>query len=141
MKPQHAGSNYKWLRPFFRKMEKTGQITFKAGLGGSRLIFEDQKYSMTEYGHVWRIRYQNRPDKYFEIAVSDETRTATPLRYIDRNAVSLVNKVPDLTEINCFWFSWSSPTPKADSMRMADTLLWEWLYHLVHREFYIAKYA
>ena len=141
MKPQHAGSNYKWLFPFFRKMERTGQTTFKAGLGLSRLIFEDQGYSMNEYGHAWRIRYENNPDKYFEIAISDETRTATPLRYIDRNAVSLVNKVPDLTEINCFWFSWKNPVPRPDDMRKVDTLLYEWIDKLTHREYYNAKYA
>lgn len=141
MRPQHAGSNYKWLLPFFRKMERTGQTTFKAGLGGSHLVFEDRHHDMNDYGHVWRIRYQNRPDKYFEIAISDETRTATPLRYIDRNAVSLVNKVPDLTEINCFWFSWKNPIPRPDNMRKVDTLLYEWIDKLTHREYYNAKYA
>ena len=141
MKPQHAGSNYKWLFPFFKKMKLTGQTVFKAGLGGSRLIFEDQNYSFNEYGHVWKIGYLGQPDKYYEVAVNDENKTVTPLRYIDRNAVSLNNKVRDLTEICCFWFSWKNPVPRPEDMRKADTLLWEWIYKLEHREYYIAKYA
>lgn len=141
MKPQHAGTNYKWLFPFFKKMELTGQTVFKAGLGGSRLIFEDQNYSFNEYGHVWKIGYLGQPDKYYEVAVNDENKTVTPLRYIDRNAVSLNNKVRDLTEINCFWFSWKNPVPRPEDMRKADTLLWQWIYKLEHREYYIAKYA
>jgi len=141
MKPQHAGSNYKWLLPFFKKMEKTGQITFKAGLGGSRLIFEDRHHDMNDYGHVWRIRYENKPDRYFDVAISHETRTATPLRYIDKNAVSLVNSVPDLTEINCFWFSWQNPCPRPENMRKVDDLLWRWIDRLQRKEYYNAKYA
>ena len=141
MKPLHAGSNYKWLLPFFRKMEKTGQNTFRAGLGGSRLIFENCHRSFSGYGYVYRIRYINQPDKYFEIAVNDENKTVTPLRYIDRNAVSLDNRVADLTEVNCFWFSWSKPCPRPENMRKVDSMLWEWIDHLDHREFYIAKYA
>lgn len=141
MKPQHAGSNYKWLLPFFKKMEQTGRNIFKAGLGGSRLIFEDQNYSFNEYGHVWKIGYLGQPDKYYEVAVNDENKTVTPLRFIDRNAVSLDNSVRDLTELNCFWFSWSKPCPRPENLRKADTLLWEWIYKLEHREYYIAKYA
>ena len=141
MKPQHAGSNYKWLFPFFKKMEQTGRNIFKAGLGGSRLIFEDQNYSFNEYGHVWKIGYLGQPAKYYEVAVNAANKTVTPLRSIDRNAVSLNNKVRDLTEINCFWFSWKNPVPRPEDMRKADTLLWEWIYKLEHREYYIAKYA
>ena len=141
MKPQHAGSNYKWLLPFFRKMRETGQTTFKAGLGESRLVFEDQNYTFQEYGQVFRIRYESSKDKYFEIAINDESKTVTPLRYIDRNAVSLNNKVPDLTEVNCFWFSWSNPCPRPENLRKVDTLLWEWIDYLEHRQYYIAKYA
>lgn len=141
MKPQHAGSNYKWLAPFFRKMEQTGQITFKAGLHGSRLVFEDQKKTFGQYGRVFRIRYTTTPGKYFEIAISDETRTVTPLRYIDRDAVSLDNSIASLTEVNCFWFSWSNPCPRPENVRMVDTLLWQWIDKLQHREYYNVKYA
>ena len=140
MKPQHAGSNYKWLLPFFRKVKQTGQTTFKAGLYGSRLIFEDQNYSFNEYGHVWKIGYLGQPDKYYEIAVSDEKKTVTPLRYIDRNAISLDNSVRDQTEVNCFWF-WSNPCPRPENLRKIDTLLWKWIDKLENLEFYNAKYA
>lgn len=141
MKPLHAGSNYKWLLPFFRKMEKTGQTSFKAGLGGSHLVFEDQHCEMDGYGHVWRLRYEKTPDRYFDVAISHESRTATPVRYIDRNAVSLVNSIADATEIQCFWFSWKEPCPRPENMRKVDTLLWEWIDRLQHREYYNAKYA
>lgn len=141
MKPLHAGSNYKWLLPFFRKMEKTGRNTFEAGLGGSCLIFEDQHWSFGEYGQVYRIRYLHDTEKYYEIAVNDEKKTATPLRYIDRNAVSLNNTVRDLTEVSCFWFGWSNPCPRPENVRKVDTMLWEWIDYLEHRQFYSAKYA
>ena len=140
MKPQHAGSNYKWLLPFIRKV-KTGKRTFKAGLGLSRLFIEDQGYSFGEYGQVYRIRYENSPDKYFEIAVNDDSKTVTPMRYIDRNTVSMDNSIPALTEVNCFWFSWSKPCPRADNLRRVDTLLWEWITYLSNRQYYNAKYA
>ena len=141
MKPQHAGSNYKWLAPFFRKMEQTGRNIFKAGLYGSRLIIQDQGRSFGSYGRVYHIRYLSTPDKYFEIAISDEKKTVTPLRYIDRNAVSLTNSVADLTEITCFWFEWSNPVPKPENVRKVDSLLWEWIDRLQNRERYNVKYA
>ena len=141
MKPLHAGTNYKTLLPFFKKMRQTGQTIFKAGLGGSRLIFEDQGYTFGDYGHVYRIRYAESGSFYFDIAMNDETRTVTPLRYCNRNAVSLVNKIADLTEIQCFW-DWDDMTiPKPDNLRKADQLLWEWLDKLVHREYYNARWA
>ena len=141
MKPQHAGSNYRTLLPFFQKMKRTGQTTFKAGLGGSRLIFRDQEYSIGVYGHAWRIGYLGDSGRYFDIAISDEKRTATPVRFIDRDAVSLVNKVADLTELQCFWDWDNMVCPKPENMKKADSLLWEWLDKLMNREYYNAKYA
>ena len=140
MKPLHAGSNYKTLSPFFRKMRVKGQNIFKAGLGGSRLIFEDQNYWFGDYGHVYRLRYLNDDGYYFDVAVDDSKRTVTPVYYSDRNAVSLDNMVPDLTEISCFW-NFTIICPKPDNLRKADTLLYEWLDKLIHREYYNAKYA
>lgn len=141
MKPLHAGSNYKTLHPFFQKMERTGQNTFKAGLGGSHIVFENLDYSFLNYGRVFRIRYLSNPDWYFEVAINDEQKTMTPLRFVDRNAVSLDNSVASMKEISCFWFSWQNPIPKEANMRKVDTLLWEWLDKLIHREYYNAKYA
>ena len=141
MKPQHAGTNYKTLLPFFRKMKKTGQNIFDAHLGGSSIIIDDLHYSFNKYGAVYRIGYTKDDARYFEIAIDDINKTATPLRYIDRNAVSLDNSVPDLTEVNCFWFSWKEPCARPDNMRRVDTLLWEWLDYLIYREFYGVKYC
>ena len=140
MKPQHAGSNYKTLLPFLRKMRVKGQNIFKAGLGGSRLIFEDQGYNFHDYGHVYRLRYLKNEDYYFEVAIDDSHRTVTPIYYYDRNAISWDNAVPDLTEISCFW-DWGTLCPRENNMRKADTLLWQWLDRLIHVEFYNAKYA
>ena len=141
MKPLHAGTNYKFLLPFIQKMEQTGRNVFKAGLGLSRLIIEDQGRTFREYGHVYRIGYDNQPDKYYEVAVNDEQKTVIPLRYVDRNAVSLDNSVSDLTGVSCFWFSWENPIPRTDNLRKVDVLLWQWLDRLCHREYYNAKYA
>ena len=140
MKPHHAGTNYKSLIPFIRKVRE-GQNVFRAGLGLTRLIIDDQGATFQSYGHVFRIGYANQPDKYYEIAVNDEQKTVTPLRYVDRAAVSMDNTRPDLKEVSCFWFTWNNPGLKPEAMRMVDTMLWEWLDYLIHRQYYKAKYA
>lgn len=141
MKPLHAGSNYKFLCPFIKKMAQTGRNVFKAGLGMSRLIISDQGRTFREYGQVYRIGYADRADQYFEIAVSDEQKTVMPMRYVDLNAVSLDNSVAPMRELSCFWFSWENPCPKQASIRVVDTMLWEWTKYLSGREYYNAKYA
>ena len=141
MKPLHAGSNYKFLMPFIEKMKETGRNTFKAGLGRSRLMIEDMHYNFQTYGKVYRVRYADDQDKFYLIAVNDRTKTATPMRYVDEHAVSLDNSKPDLREVNCFWFSWSIPCPKAESMKLVDSMLWDWINYLTHREYYNVKYA
>lgn len=141
MKPQHSGSNYKTLRPFFQKMEQTGRNIFKAGLGGSRIIIEDMNETFRDYGHVFRLRYLNEDDRYYEIAMNDDNQTVTPLRYIDENAISMDNTVPDLKEVNCFWFSWKDPCPKPEMLRKVDAMLWGWLDYLVNDLCYNVKYA
>lgn len=141
MKPLHAGSNYKFLYPFIKKMGQTGRNEFKAGLGMSRLIIEDQGRTFREYGHVYRIGYANKPDQYYEVAVNDEQKTVIPLRYVDHTAVSLDNTVLSLTEVACFWFSWRNPCAKPEAVRMVDNMLWRWINHLTQREYYNVKYA
>ena len=141
MKPQHAGSNYSFLLPFIRKAERTGRNVFKAGLGHSRLLLSDRGETFGDYGNVFRIGYADSPNKYYEVAVNDEKKTAIPLRYVDPDAVSLDNSVAPLREINCFWFSWKNPCPKPEAMRKVDTMLWKWIDYLTHREYYNAKYA
>ena len=66
----------------------------------SRLIIEDQGRTFKEYGHVYRIRYANKPDQYYEIAVNDEQKTAMPMRYVDHNAISLDNTAAPLKEVS-----------------------------------------